>query len=215
MAITRGEGKLYCWGEGMNGATGLGGTGDVTTPTPVVGALEDARVVRIAAGAEHSCALVHDGRVFAFGFNVGIPAVGLNGIPQLLQEGALAAGTTVSALSTGCFATHAAFIAGPPPTEPGDGWLFEKIRQLKSQLRKQIVQYRTWTIALRDRSALAEPLLTIYSFAAVQQLVQKINDMQTAYNMIPDDYTNLNQEQMAAGLVPNPAALACTQPLKF
>ena len=119
MAITRGEGKLYCWGEGGCGATGLGHTDDATTPQPVVGALADARVVRIAAGMHHSCALAEDGRVFAFGTAVGIPAAGRQGTPQLLQEGALAAGTTVCALSTGFRAEHAAFVAGPPPAEPG------------------------------------------------------------------------------------------------
>ena len=35
------------------------------------------------------------------------------------KRGALAAGATVSALSTGCRAEHAAFIAGPPPAAPG------------------------------------------------------------------------------------------------
>jgi hypothetical protein len=119
MAITRGEGKLYCWGEGANGATGLGHTDDATTPQPVVGALADARVVRIAAGMDQSCALAEDGRAFAFGFSPGIPAAGQQGTPQLLQEGALAAGTTASTLSSGCSANHAAFIEGPPPAEPG------------------------------------------------------------------------------------------------
>jgi len=94
MAITRGEGKLYGWGVGMFGATGLGHTDDATTPQPVVGALADARVVRIAAGAKHSCALVEDGRVFALGSAHGIPAAGRQGTPQLLEEGALAAGGT-------------------------------------------------------------------------------------------------------------------------
>jgi hypothetical protein len=46
-------------------------------------------------------------------------AAGQQGTPQLLQEGALAAGTTVCALSTGCNADHAAFIAGAPPADPG------------------------------------------------------------------------------------------------
>jgi len=119
MAITHGEGKLYCWGEGACGATGLGHMDDATTPQPVMGALADARVVRIAAGFLHSCALAEDGRVFAFGYCPGIPAAGRQGTPQLLQEGALAAGTTVCALSTGCFADHAAFIEGAPPAEPG------------------------------------------------------------------------------------------------
>jgi hypothetical protein len=119
MAITRCEGKLYCWGEGACGATGLGHTDDATTPQPVVGALADARVVRIAAGMNHACALAEDGRVFAFGTVHGFPAAGRQGTPQLLQEGTLAAGTTVCALSTGCYAQHAAFIEGTPPAEPG------------------------------------------------------------------------------------------------
>ena len=118
MVITRGEGKLYCWGDGEYGATGLGHTDNVTTPQAVVGALTYARIVRIAAGFTHSCALAEDGRVFAFGDCAGIPAAGRQGTPQLLQ-GALAAGTTVCALSTGCYAQHAAFIEGPPPAAPG------------------------------------------------------------------------------------------------
>ena len=57
--------------------------------------------------------------MFAFGDCVGIPAADEQGTPQLLQEGALTAGTTVCALGTGCFATHAAFAEGPPPATPG------------------------------------------------------------------------------------------------
>jgi len=57
--------------------------------------------------------------VFAFGNTAGIPAAGRQGTPHLLQEGALAAGTTVCALSTGCYAAHAIFLSGPPPAEPG------------------------------------------------------------------------------------------------
>ena len=68
MAITRDEGKLYGWGDGPIdgengayvpagerwGATGLGHTHGATTPQPVVGALADARVVRVTAGSTHS-----------------------------------------------------------------------------------------------------------------------------------------------------------------
>ena len=101
------------------GATGLGHTDGVTTPQPVVGALADARVVRIAGGLIHSCALVVDGRVFAFGYCDSIPTAGWQGIPQLLDEGALTAGTAVCALGTGSWGAHAALIEGPPPAEPG------------------------------------------------------------------------------------------------
>ena len=215
MAITRGEGKLYCWGKGACGATGLGHTDTATTPQPVVGAPADARVVRIAAGMTHSCALAEDGRVFAFGTAVGIPMAGWNGMPQLLQEGALAAGTTVCALGTGCHARHAAFTAGAPPAEPGDGWLFEKIRQLKSQLAQQVSEYKTWNIAWHSRPELRVPLLNTYPFAAVTELVRKINVMQRLYTMKVDNYDHLDELAMTTGPVPNPAALARTQPLKF
>ncbi len=122
MAITRGEGKLYCWGEGADGATGLGHMDDATTPQPVVGALADVRVVRIAAGYIHSCALAEDGRVFAFGSCPG--TFTRVRIPRTLIEGAAGehalalAGTTVCAVSSGAHAYHVAFIEGPPPAEP-------------------------------------------------------------------------------------------------
>jgi len=119
MAITRDKGKLYCWGEGGYGATGLGHTDNATTPQRVVGALADVRVVRVAAGFMHSCTLVQDGTVYAFGDCPGIPKAGWQGTPQPLQQGALAGDITVRALSTGCKAVHAAFITGKPPTEPG------------------------------------------------------------------------------------------------
>ena len=116
LAITA-EGKLYACGRGDEGATGLGHTNCVTTPQPVVGALADARVVRIATGLHHSCALAEDGRVFAFGDGGGVPAAGAQGIPQLLQDAL--AGTTVCALGVGCGAQNSAFVGGTPPDEPG------------------------------------------------------------------------------------------------
>jgi alpha-tubulin suppressor-like RCC1 family protein len=111
------ESKLYACGWGICGATGLGHTKDVVTPRPVAGALADAHVVRITAGAGHSCALTEDGRVFAFGRNGGVPAAGAKGIPQLLQD--TLAGTTVCALGGGCCAGHSAFVTGSPPDAPG------------------------------------------------------------------------------------------------
>jgi alpha-tubulin suppressor-like RCC1 family protein len=118
MAITRGEGKLYCWGVGSYGATGLEHARDATTPQPATGALADARVVRIAAGMGHSCVLTEDGRWFAFGLCAGIPAAGQQGIVQLLAGGALAAGMTVRALATGSSSMHAASLSGTPPGTP-------------------------------------------------------------------------------------------------
>jgi alpha-tubulin suppressor-like RCC1 family protein len=211
MAITRGEGKLYSWGRGAIGRTGLGHTDNTTAPHPVVGTLADARVVRIAAGMAHSFALAEDGRVFGFGTAVGIPPAGWNGTPHPIDVE-----PAVCALGTGCYGTHAAFVTGAPPTEPGDGWLFEKIRQLKSQLAKQVAAYINWNIAFRSRPELREPLLNTFPFAAVNALVRKINGMQILYTMEVDNYGDLNEVAMAVGKkVLNPAGLARTQPLKF
>jgi alpha-tubulin suppressor-like RCC1 family protein len=129
MAITRDEGKLYCWGQGEDCRTGLGHTDDATTPQPVVGALAGARVVRIVAGLVRSCALAGDGRVFAFGRAPGIQ----EGVrtPQLLQEGALAAGTAVCAIGTGCSTEHTVFVGGPPPNEPG----FDSTTETRARLQ--------------------------------------------------------------------------------
>jgi hypothetical protein len=116
MTITRDEVKLYCWGQGANGRTGLGHMDNVTTPQPLVGALADARVVRVAACCRHSCALAEDGCVFEFGCTDGIPAADGEGIPQLLQGGALAAGgAPVRALCTGCGGLHTDDATTPQP----------------------------------------------------------------------------------------------------
>jgi alpha-tubulin suppressor-like RCC1 family protein len=112
LALTR-EGKLFSCGYGGSGATGHGHTTNTSTPQPVVGPLADARVVRIAAGYSHSCALTEDGQIFGVGTDGGVPAGGAQGLPQLLQ-GALA-DTTVRALGVGCRAHHSVFVAGPPP----------------------------------------------------------------------------------------------------
>ena len=116
LALTR-ERKLYAFGGGSYGVTGLGHTDDATTPQRVVGALAGARVVRLAAGYEHSCALADDGRVFGVGRGVGVPAAGVQGTPLLLQ-GALT-DTTVRALGVGCNGLHTVFTMGTPPADPG------------------------------------------------------------------------------------------------
>ena len=155
MAITRGAGKLYCWGEGGYGATGLGHMDDATAPNACME--EGARVVRVAAGYTHSCALAEDGHVFAFGSCKGIPP---KFVPQLLQEGALAGDITVRALSTGCSATHMAFITGTPPPEPGfDGsW-----RSTKADFEDRE----------KKRKVLTDEIAKIRKYAAVSAAVSK------------------------------------------
>ena len=118
MAITRDNGKLYCWGQRLFGATG-GPLLDrlSSTPTLVKGNLEGARVVRIAAGLLHSCALVDNGHVFVFGSYEGIPwlSMSMPGIPQRLQLGEV----NVCSIGGGGCAMHSAFIQGTPPVTPG------------------------------------------------------------------------------------------------
>ncbi len=147
MAITRGEGKLYCWGQGGCGATGLGHTDDATTPQPVVGALADARVVRIAVSWRHSFVLVDDGNVLAFGD----ASNDLIGIPQLLNLGALA-GKTVRALGSGCCAQHLAFIEGPPPAEPDFEFGVIARTQFRKWLRRRVLLLCLLRAAQRGRA---------------------------------------------------------------
>ena len=122
VAITRGEGKLYCWGRGDMGRTGLGHTKNATTPQPVVGALAGARVVRVAAGMFHTCALVEDGRVFVLGAVGGTPAAAAaaaqDSTARLMQGDALA-GSTARVLGSGCYASHMALVTGEPPATAG------------------------------------------------------------------------------------------------
>ena len=66
LALTAG-GHVYAWGGGEDGATGLGHTSFAIAPQRVLGALADARVVRISAGFTHSQALTDAGQVFMFG----------------------------------------------------------------------------------------------------------------------------------------------------
>ena len=80
----------------------------------------------------------------AFGSCSGILAAGRQGTPQLLQEGALATGTTVCALSTGCWADHAAFVGGPPPTKPG----FDSAAETRARLQLFFAWVRRRTLLM-------------------------------------------------------------------
>lgn len=58
---------VRCWGWGINGQLG---NGMESSPRPVsVGGLPSERVVQVAAGALHSCALLQEGTAYCWGLN--------------------------------------------------------------------------------------------------------------------------------------------------
>ena len=59
-------GQIYCWGRGNAGQ--LGDRGTQLQRFPVAGPRIDG-VVRLSAGAEHTCALRSNGRVLCWGSN--------------------------------------------------------------------------------------------------------------------------------------------------
>jgi hypothetical protein len=60
-------GRVLCWGDNSFGQLGDGTTEDHTRPVAVAGSLEG--VIRLAAGAMHTCALLEGGAVYCWGQN--------------------------------------------------------------------------------------------------------------------------------------------------
>ena len=121
----------------------------------MAGALANVRIVRIAAGFQHSIALANDGRVFAFGTDGGVPAAGAGGDGFEWECWACVTTNAADAAacshvfvgdddygdgpcegrrpsrqlspcllqgahgSSGCYASHSAFVPGAPPRAPG------------------------------------------------------------------------------------------------
>lgn len=61
------SGAVYCWGFNANGALGDGSTVDRMTPVRVKGLGE--RIVQVAAGYMHTCAIGESRRVYCWGWN--------------------------------------------------------------------------------------------------------------------------------------------------
>lgn len=59
-------GEAYCWGLGVGGQLGTGGTSDESTPTAVA---TTARFVRISAGLNSTCAITTGGQAYCWGDN--------------------------------------------------------------------------------------------------------------------------------------------------
>ncbi|MCC6495106.1 MAG: hypothetical protein IT193_02475, partial [Propionibacteriaceae bacterium] len=90
------DGTAYCWGNGGSGRTGIGGTGNTSTPTAVAGIPSGRTVTGISAGAAHACA-VADGLAYCWGSNV---------------NGQLGNGQTTSTTSAVAVTTAAGILAG-------------------------------------------------------------------------------------------------------
>eukprot|EP01088_Endostelium_zonatum_P020096 TRINITY_DN7243_c0_g1_i1.p1 TRINITY_DN7243_c0_g1~~TRINITY_DN7243_c0_g1_i1.p1 ORF type:complete len:631 (+),score=137.51 TRINITY_DN7243_c0_g1_i1:27-1919(+) len=70
-AILSTDGTVYCWGEGSYGQLGLGP--NITKfgkPAPLVIGEKDSKVVQISCGANHTAALLGDGRMFSWGYGM-------------------------------------------------------------------------------------------------------------------------------------------------
>jgi hypothetical protein len=109
MTITRDEVILYCWGQGANGRS----LGHIWTTSQLRSPWWARWRMRASCASRRAAATRARSRPI-------IPAADREGIPQLLQGDALAAGgAPVRALSTGCGGLHTALIAGTPPAAPG------------------------------------------------------------------------------------------------
>lgn len=65
LALAR-SGRVYAWGSGTNGRTGLGSSADRLIPTPID---LPGRARALAAGQSHVLALLKDGSLYSWGYN--------------------------------------------------------------------------------------------------------------------------------------------------
>lgn len=86
--MTTGGGAAYCWGLGLYGELGNGGTADSHTPTPVSGGLTFATV---STGVYHTCALTPAGAAYCWG----------DGGPGVIGDTAAPSGSTTPRLVNG------------------------------------------------------------------------------------------------------------------
>lgn len=97
------NGEVVCWGFGVNGELGNGGTSNVNTPT-LTNSFGSGRIaVGITSGEYFSCALLNDGSVACWG-NGANGQIGNGGTSQVntpTQTSGFGQGVTVTAISSG------------------------------------------------------------------------------------------------------------------
>lgn len=105
-------GAAWCWGSGVNGKLGNGGTGDQLTPTKVSILTGMAAATAIAAGDEHTCAIDLLADAWCWGADgdgqLGNAASGSSATPSRASTAAMTA--NVAAIDVG--ALHTCAIAG-------------------------------------------------------------------------------------------------------
>lgn len=102
------EGKLFAWGQGIDGQLGVNSQSSSSVPVEVTasGALAGKTIVSMAAGSSHALALTSDGQVFAWGVN-GYGQVGIGSpdfrilSPVALGSAGVFDGKIVVAISAG------------------------------------------------------------------------------------------------------------------
>jgi E3 ubiquitin-protein ligase HERC2 len=64
------DGRVFSWGSGLNGKLGHGGEMNMPVPS-LIESLAGVKIVRLAAGCEHSAVIDSMGRLFTFGHGDG------------------------------------------------------------------------------------------------------------------------------------------------
>lgn len=151
------DGTAYCWGNGGSGRTGVGGTGNTSTPAAVTGIPSGRTVTGISAGAAHACA-VADGLAYCWGSNAngqlgnGLTASTTSAVPVATATGVLA-GRTVTGVAAG--SAHSCGIA--------DGLAFCWGGNASGQLGDASTTQRTAPVAVNTAGVLAGRSVTALS----------------------------------------------------
>lgn len=130
-AIAQADSRLYCWGEGAQGATGTGVAQDALIPTAVAGGRTYSRV---AAGLQFTCAVASDRKTYCWGNNgTGQAGTGIGG--TLLSPTQITSAEDYTQVSTGVLGACALSTAGRPicwggnqlPSDFSNGVVFTQI----------------------------------------------------------------------------------------
>lgn len=137
------DGKLFCWGANTRGQLGNGSTTESSVPF-YIRPNRRATFTKVAAGAQHTCALTAEGEMFCWGDNaagqLGTDKGGRSLVPALLRDAlgfkdVSAGGLATCALrpdgTASCWGSNAAGQFGaaagpgsrvPMPVQPGSTW---------------------------------------------------------------------------------------------